>query len=206
LPILRRLVPVVAVCSLVVPGPAFAFEAPAGSPPGWQPYWITATAPLDIFVQATGYDSFGQAPPGLFFRVDAPEQNARLWVYDPLVESWAWVPSAGTQRVAPPTPDAVAESARALDPRDYLYQQAPDVAPRLDCIIAGESGWDPDQQNVRTRASGLAQFLPSTWASTPQGQEGLSPFEPLANIDAAIWLARTRGWNQWAVFLAGRCH
>ena len=46
-------------------------------------------------------------------------------------------------------------------------------------------------------ASGLAQFLPSTWAATPQGQSGLSPCEPLANIDAAIWLVHTRGWTQW---------
>jgi len=203
---LRRLVPVVAMCSLVVPGPAMAWEAPAGSPPGWQAYWVRSVEPLEIFVDAFGDNSFGQAPAGLFFRVDAPEQNARLWVYDPLVNTWAWVPSIATERVLEPSTDLVEASVQALDPRDYLYQQAPDVAPMLDCIIAGESGWDPAQQNARSRAAGLAQFLPTTWAATPQGQEGLSPFEPLANIDAAIWLARTRGWNQWAVYLAGHCH
>ena len=92
-----------------------------------------------------------------------------------------------------------------IDPRLYLYAEAPDLAPRLDCIISGESGWDPSQVNGRTRAAGLAQFLPSTWATTPQGEQGLSPFEPQANIDAAIWLARTRGWQEWQVFVQGRC-
>ena len=99
----------------------------------------------------------------------------------------------------------LAATADAFDPHAYLYAEAPDPADRLDCIIAGESGWDPSQQNTRTRAAGLAQFLPSTWASTPQGEEGLSPFEPHANIDAAIWLARTKGWQQWQVYVQGRC-
>ena len=99
----------------------------------------------------------------------------------------------------------VAASAESLDPRDYLYAQSPELAPRLDCIIGGESGWDPSQQNRYSRAAGLAQFLPSTWATTPQGQQGMSPFDPLANIDAAIWLAQTKGWTQWQVYLQGRC-
>jgi len=106
--------------------------------------------------------------------------------------------------------DASIEAAAALpeeplDPRAYLYENAPDLAPRLDCIIGFESGWNPNSVNRRSRASGLAQFLPSTWASTPQGQSGLSVFEPFANIDAAIWLARTKGWNQWEVYVRGRC-
>jgi transglycosylase-like protein with SLT domain len=107
-----------------------------------------------------------------------------------------WIQSVGT---------GVAATADTFDPHEYLYAQAPDLAARLDCIIAGESGWDPSQQNPRTRAAGLAQFLPSTWATTPQGAEGLSPFDPLANIDAAIWLARTKGWQQWQVYVQGRC-
>jgi hypothetical protein len=160
---------------------------------------------VDVFVDAGGNLSFGQAAPGLFFRVDAPTQNGRLWVYNPLVDGWAWIPEAATEPTPEPTPEQVSASALSLDPRHYLYQQAPDLAPRLDCIIAGESGWDASQQNARTRAAGLAQFLPSTWANTPEGEQGLSPLEPLANIDAAIWLARTRGWTQWQVYAQGRC-
>ena len=202
---LCRLLPVVAVCSLAVPGRALAWDQPAGSPPGWHPGWVQTTDRVDLFVNAFGDTSFGQAPPGMFFRIDAPEQGNRLWAYNPFVDGWAWLPAPATQPVPDPTPDQVAASAAALDPRSYLYVQAPDLAPRLDCIIAGESGWDPSQVNARTQAAGLAQFLPSTWAATPEGQQGLSPFQPQANIDAAIWLARTRGWRQWEVYADGLC-
>jgi hypothetical protein len=119
---------------------------------------------------------------------------------------WVHTNDTDVETVPDPAADEVAASVQALNPRDYLYQQAPDLAPRLDCIIAGESGWDPSRLNPRSRAAGLAQFLPTTWASTPEGQQGLSVFEPLANIDAAIWLARTKGWTQWAVYTSGRCH
>jgi hypothetical protein len=205
LPILRRFVLLVALCLLALPSNAFAWEPPAGSPPGWHSPWVQTVDRVAVFVHADGELNFGPAPAGLFFRVDAPAQNGRLWVYDPLGGSWAWIAVSGTEPVPTPTLDQVAASAQVLDPREYLYAQAPDLAPRLDCIISGESGWEPSQQNVRSRAAGLAQFLPSTWAATPEGQQGLSPFEPLANIDAAIWLARTKGWTQWQVYTEGRC-
>ena len=188
-----------------MPTQASAWEAPVGSPPGWQPHWVQTQERADLFTDAVGDTTHGQAAANVYFRVDAPEQNGRLWAYNPGVEGWAWLPRASTHAVAEPTAEQVIASARPLNPRDYLYQQAPDLAPRLDCIIARESGWDPTQQNPRSRASGLAQFLPSTWATTPPGQLGLSPFEPLANIDAAIWLARTKGWTQWQVYTMGMC-
>ncbi len=163
MPILRRLIPLFGFSSLALPSGAFAWQPPAGSPPGWHSTWVQTVDRVEVFVHADGDRSFGEAQAGLYFRVDAPAQDGRLWVYDPL------------------------------------------LAPRLDCIISGESGWKPWQQNVRTRAAGLAQFVPSTWAATPEGKQGLSPFEPLANIDAAIWLARTRGWTQWQVYSEGAC-
>jgi hypothetical protein len=206
LPFLRTYVPlIVGLCLALTPLSGLAWDGPAGSPPGWQSYWVQTIEPVDVFANAHRDLSFGQAPANLFFRVDAPEQRGRLWVYDPLGRGWGWLPRASTKRVDEPTPDEVQATAWPSDPREYLYARAPDLAPRLDCIIAGESGWDPTQQNPRSRAAGLAQFLPSTWATTPEGQSGLSPFEPLANIDAAIWLAETKGLGQWQVYLQGRC-
>lgn len=61
-----------------------------------------------------------------------------------------------------------------------------------------ESRWDPAAYNRRSGASGLFQFLPSTWMATPQGRAGLSPFDPYANAAAAAWLYRTAGPSQWA--------
>jgi hypothetical protein len=129
----------------------------------------------------------------------------RLWVYDPLTSGWGWLSRASTRRVDEPTAEDVHATARPSDPREYLYAHAPDLAPRLDCIIARESGWDSTQQNARSHAAGLAQFLPSTWATTPEGQHGLSPFDPFASIDAAIWLAQTKGFGQWQVVTQGLC-
>jgi hypothetical protein len=184
---------------------ALAWDGPAGSPPAWQPSWVQTVEPVDVYAYAMGDLSFGQAAAKMYFRVDAPEQKGRLWVYNPVTAGWAWLPRASTRPVFEPTPEQVEATAPPPDPRTYLYQRAPDLAARLDCIIAGESGWDPSQLNPRTRAAGLAQFLPSTWAITPEGQRGLSPMDPLASIDAAIWLVGSHGWTQWQVFTQGYC-
>lgn len=57
----------------------------------------------------------------------------------------------------------------------------------LDC----ESNGDPDAYNPYSGASGLFQFLPSTWSSTAPkaGYPNSSPFEPEANTASAAWLA-----------------
>jgi hypothetical protein len=192
---------------LLAGGPAttFAWDGPAGSPPGWQPHWVQAIERTTLFAAATGDLGYGEAEPHTFYRVDAPVQAGRLWVYNPLNGGWAWLAAASTSPVGEPSLDQVRASG-SPDPREYLYQRAPDLAQRLDCIISGESGWDPKSRNPRSSAAGLAQFMPSTWATTPQGQLGLSPFDPLPNIDAAIWLAQTSGWTQWQVYTAGACH
>jgi len=65
---------------------------------------------------------------------------------------------------------------------------APAVASaRVDCIIRVESRGDPNARN-RSGASGLGQFLPGTWASTPQGRAGYSVFNAAANRAAIAWM------------------
>lgn len=58
-------------------------------------------------------------------------------------------------------------------------------------ILQCESLGDPEAYNPFSGASGLFQFLPSTWASTAPkaGFPDASPFEPDANIATAAWLA-----------------
>jgi len=58
-----------------------------------------------------------------------------------------------------------------------------------------ESRYHPNSVNSSSGASGLFQFLPSTWAFTPQ--HGLSPFDPVANSNAAAWLYARDGPSQW---------
>lgn len=58
---------------------------------------------------------------------------------------------------------------------------------RVECIIVHESRGDPSARN-RSGASGLGQFLPGTWASTPQGRAGYSVFNAAANRAAIAWM------------------
>ena len=73
-------------------------------------------------------------------------------------------------------------------------------------IIDCESNGDPDAYNPYSGASGLFQFIPSTWASTAPkaGYGGYSVFDPEANIATAAWLGNRyedlgqyfwRAWN-----------
>lgn len=58
-------------------------------------------------------------------------------------------------------------------------------------ILGCESNGDPDAYNPYSGASGLFQFLPSTWESTAPkaGYPDASPFEPEPNVASAAWLA-----------------
>lgn len=58
-------------------------------------------------------------------------------------------------------------------------------------IMRCESNGDPEAYNPYSGASGLFQFIPSTWATTAHkaGYPNASPFEPEANVASAAWLA-----------------
>ncbi|MGA7271066.1 MAG: transglycosylase SLT domain-containing protein [Acidimicrobiia bacterium] len=75
-------------------------------------------------------------------------------------------------------------------------------------VIRCESYGDPNAYNPYSGASGLFQFLPSTWAtvSPRAGFTGASPFDPEANIATAAWLTAyyaNRGSDPWAAWV---CH
>jgi Transglycosylase SLT domain len=58
-----------------------------------------------------------------------------------------------------------------------------------------ESRYHPNSVNSSSGASGLFQFLPSTWAFTPYA--GYSAFDPKYNALAAAWLYKRDGPSQW---------
>jgi soluble lytic murein transglycosylase-like protein len=62
-------------------------------------------------------------------------------------------------------------------------------------IARCESNYNPYAVNRSSNASGLFQFLPSTWAFTPQHAQ--SVFDPVANATAAAWLYHRSGPGQW---------
>lgn len=56
--------------------------------------------------------------------------------------------------------------------------------------------FDPHARNLSSGASGLLQFLPSTWRSTPFGR--FSVWSPYANALAAGWMHRAGRGNEWS--------
>ena len=56
-----------------------------------------------------------------------------------------------------------------------------------------ESNYNPMAVNRSSGAAGLFQFLPSTWANTPQGKAGQSVFDATANAQAAAWYYNATG-------------
>jgi len=102
-----------------------------------------------------------------------------------------------------------------LDPHIYLCEvgEGPCPSPplnaaverRLDCISWQESRDTPSATNPRTGAAGLFQFLRSTWAGTPQGRAGRSPYDPGAAREAARWMVGQGRIGEWSVVTAGLC-
>jgi len=58
-----------------------------------------------------------------------------------------------------------------------------------------ESRYHPNSVNSSSGASGLFQFMPSTWSGTPWASQ--SPFDPVANAQAAAWLYSHYGPGRW---------
>lgn len=63
----------------------------------------------------------------------------------------------------------------------------------LSRIIQCESGWWPDAKNPLSSASGLFQFISSTWDSWGEG----NVFDPYDNIRAGVKLFQVRGVSPW---------
>ena len=58
-----------------------------------------------------------------------------------------------------------------------------------------ESLLDPNAYNPRSAASGLFQFLPGTWATTPFANESI--WDPVSNANAAAWMWSVGRRNEW---------
>jgi len=86
-----------------------------------------------------------------------------------------------------------------LVPAVSLREPPPDALDRLvGCLAWAESRNDPSAYNRRSGATGLLQFLPSTWMSTPYA--GSSIWDSSAQWQAARWMVsvgRLHEWSTW---------
>jgi soluble lytic murein transglycosylase-like protein len=97
--------------------------------------------------------------------------------------------SLGLTQSVPSVPELIDRAAA-----DYGI---PGAARHLRAIAWCESRFFPGAYNRSSGASGLFQFVPRTWAATPQGQAGLSPYDAEANARAAAWLYARSGGRPW---------
>ena len=112
-------------------------------------------------------------------------------------------PSTTTTNAPPPEDppaDPLPEGAEQWRSLVEAYWPAEIVDDALS-VLWCESRGDPDAVNPASGASGLFQFLPSTWgsASVSAGWAGADVFDPEANIAVAAWLyaAYDEPWQQW---------
>ncbi len=116
------------------------------------------------------------------------------------------------------TDDSPIVNLQGSDLRDYAYANYPDQARCIEQIVAVESGhdrygiatwatdgWNPAPWGGGQHASGLGGFLPSTWATTPQGRAGESIWNGVAQVDAIAWMLRVSRGREFAAVQMGRC-
>ncbi len=90
----------------------------------------------------------------------------------------------------PPPPPAI-----ALDITNAFSPLGPRAVQWAMNVAYCESRYHPNSVNSDSGASGLFQFMPSTWGGTPWAQQ--SPFDPAANAMAAAWLYSRYGPGRW---------
>jgi hypothetical protein len=83
----------------------------------------------------------------------------------------------------------------AKDITDAFSPLGPDAVQWAMNVAWCESRYHPNSVNTDSGASGLFQFLPSTWGGTPYASQ--SPFDPRANAFAAAWLYSHYGPGRW---------
>lgn len=83
-----------------------------------------------------------------------------------------------------------------------LYFDVEDVD-RAICLMAKESGGDPDARNPSTGAAGLMQVMPF-WAET-HGYAHDDLFNPGINLWVASQIRDQQGWSAWSPYLRGAC-
>lgn len=83
--------------------------------------------------------------------------------------------------------------------KDYSARYGINSATPL-CIAKMESGYNQFSKNKSSTASGVFQYLTSTWRGTDEGRAGLSVFDADANVRAAVkYMAIHKSTQPWVV-------
>ena len=100
-----------------------------------------------------------------------------------LVTTYAFVAKAET----------VKEPIQQPTPQEYLAELSGENFALLNRIIICESNWRADAKNAHSSASGIFQFISSTWANWGEGDV----FNPYDNIRSGVKLFEAQGTRPW---------
>ncbi len=142
--------------------------------------------------------SADEKEPVVMEATNTPETQEATSTAETKVETKAIVPTYKPKIKPQPATNTEESSA----PKEYLYLKGGIYASKLDRVISCESGWNVNARNSTSTASGLAQFLASTWIST-RLRMGLDTslslrFDYKEMIDTTIFLwDEGRGASHW---------
>jgi uncharacterized protein YabE (DUF348 family) len=124
--------------------------------------------------------------------VDGRETARALLSSEQLAE-----PVTELRRIGTRTPPASSEIEAII--REAAAAQGAD-AEQLLRVAYCESRFNPGAYNASSGASGLFQFIPSTWAanSLRAGYAGASVFDPVASANVAAWMFARGQAGQWS--------
>lgn len=146
---------------------------------------------------STSYDVVTVLPNGANVDIMGDPQGGFYPVQYNGLKGWAsgeWL-AIGTTAPTPTPPPA---SSGNSDIIGIIYAAADAYGqPREDMLRVArcESVLDPNAVNPYSNASGLFQFLPGTWATTPYADQDI--FDPVANANAAAWMWSVGRRNEW---------
>jgi Transglycosylase SLT domain len=170
---------------------------PRLDPPTMHPVQVAVT-------QLSAFDRNSVAQQSRTQRVQA-EQMAQVAAWQDELKQGLADYQAKQQALAAAQAEAAVISARsnhpapppeiAKDITDAFSPQGPAAVQWAMNVAWCESRYHPNSVNSDSGASGLFQFLPSTWSGTPYAN--YSPFDPKYNALAAAWLYSHYGPGRW---------
>lgn len=195
------------------PGPPS--EAPTPNPNAPDPVAVgdTVVGSMNVTVglnlrqgPGTNYDVLVVMPGGISVDVMGDPQNGFYPVTFHGTKGWASGDYLSTAPVNVPSPTPSPGNGNGSGNSEYtrdeiiqiIYAAADKYGqPRADMLRVAqcESVLDPNVVNPASGVSGLFQFLPSTWATTPYADEDI--FDPVANSEAAAWMWANGRRNEW---------
>lgn len=84
--------------------------------------------------------------------------------------------------------------------RGLVATYFPGEVTRALCIMAAESGGNPNAVNPRSGAAGLFQIMPFWWE-----EFGGDRFDPETNVRVAAAIRASQGWGAWSPYNRGMC-